>query len=175
MTGNYDTTVAAINARAMQLMLIEARLKEAARILKRLPDQDSRFLYRVRAKWPDFKPETFDEWIGYQRIKAVEPRLPATAAQITRTEECLFMWLPWLRPKHISRRVPMDLGVIVMARSVGMTWNAIGCRRRTQARYSGGNSHVSLRRMYKRAIATIADRLERQDIELKVPDDWEDW
>lgn len=159
--------------RQYQIMLIEARLKEAARILKRLPDQDAKFLARIQAMWPDFKPEAFDKWVGYKREKVRAPRLPATAAQITRTDTCLFIWLHWLAPAVCQEDVPVDLPQIVMARAAGCSWRGIGRMRRTIGRDRGGNSHVSLRKLYRHGIGIIADRLENRGRPLEVPLDWE--
>lgn len=174
MTHDFSNTVRSIDRQAQTLILIEARFAEAARTLRLVPSADSRFLARVRAKWPDFAPETFDRWVGYNRERARYAKLKPTAKQIDRMDECLFVWLPWLLPDQIGDGdAPADVAHIVWARANRFSWRAIGRMRRSLGQESGGNSHVSLRIIYRRGIATIARRLDDQGRTLTIPDDWE--
>lgn len=155
-------------------LLIEARLAEAARTLRRMPDKDSRYRQLVRALWPGVKPEKFDDWIGYNRFRATVRPSPPSAGAIDRMDEILFIWLPWLHPDQMpGRNAPQDLGAIVFARANRFSWRAIMRMRGHRAYAMGGNSHVSLRKAYRLGIAAIEKRLESQGRELQLPDDME--
>ena len=175
-TNGHDLAQAAqrIDAHAMVLVLIEARLKEAARVLRLMPVTDARFLARMRAHWPDYALESFDKWIGYKKDgRTPLPRLSATAAQISRMDECMFVWLPWLLPEHLRETsVPPDVPHIVWARSNSLDWKSIGDFRKARGQNHSGNSRVSLLKIYRRGIASIADRLDRENLQLTIPDDW---
>ena len=162
-----------IDAQALVLVLIEARLNEAARILRFMPRSDTKFLAKMRAHWPDYAPSTFDKWIGYKKDGRTKlPPLSATPAQISRMDECLFIWLPWLLPAELGKGAPPDVPQIVWARSNRFSWNQIGAIRRASGQFHSGNSHVSLRKIYRRGIASIAARLDRENRQLTMPEDW---
>lgn len=163
-----------IDSHALVLILIEARMKEAARILRFLPSADARFRAGIKAHWPDYAPETFDKWIGYKKDGRTKlPPLSATPAQISRMDECLYVWLPWLLPAELrDKTAPPDVPHIVWARSNRFSWREIGTIRRAMGQNHSGNSHVSLRKIYRRGVASIADRLSREGRQLTIPDDW---
>lgn len=155
-------------------LLVEARLAEAGRSLRGLPSADARFLAGVRAQWPQVVQEDFDRWVGYNRHSTREVRMRPTSAQITRMDEVLFTWLVWLRQDEMpGRHVPRDLAAIVFARACRFSWRKIMRMRRRTGYSMGGNSHVSLRKLYRMGIAQIAARLEDENITLDVPDDWQ--
>lgn len=163
-----------INAQALMLILIEARMNEAARVLRFMPSSDRRFLGGIKAHWPDHMQEDFDKWIGYEKKGRTKlPPLSATPAQISRMDECLYDWLPWLLPAELrDKAAPPDVPHIVWARSNRLSWKEISTIRHSMGQMNGGNSHVSLRKIYRRGIASIADRLARESRQLTIPDDW---
>lgn len=162
-------------------MLIEARLMEAARTMRRLPAADAAIvsgLKNVRAKWPDYVQEGFDAWIGYNREKASYRPDPPSAAEIDRMDEILETWLAWLQPQNLPSGLPSDLGRIVWARSACLPWSAIITKRSERhgsgiGRVPGGNSYTSLRQHYTAALRLIERRLIEHDIALDIPSDWE--
>lgn len=90
---------------------IEDRFEEAARTLRRLPEEKPQGYFNV---WP---PVVRTAW----EILAMEPqplRLLATPQAIDRMEEC-FDWLFWLDPEEAR---------LVWLRAEGVRWKPI-CRR----------------------------------------------
>lgn len=90
---------------------IEDRFEEAARTLRRLPEEKPQGYFNV---WP---PVVRTAW----EILAMEPqplRLLATPQAIDRMEEC-FDWLFWLDPEEAR---------VVWLRAEGVRWKPI-CRR----------------------------------------------
>lgn len=158
-------------------LLIEARLAEAGRIMKRLPAADRRHvdqLKRLRAHWPDFVREGFDAWISYNRENATYRAPPPTAVEIDRMDEAL-VWLSWLYPQSLPPKIPSDVGRIVWSRAVDHAgWRTIMRlrRQRSGSKIPGGNSHVMVRQHYRSAITVIKNNLIRAGIELKLPVDW---
>lgn len=70
---------------------IKARLNEAGRTLRNVRDPRPH-AQRLRALWPD-APESY--WTAYARSRPRRVRMPVSAAEIDRMDECLG-WLLWL-------------------------------------------------------------------------------
>jgi hypothetical protein len=90
---------------------VRERLSEAAWVLRRLPLPKRGKPPQLQAAWPD----VVHDWLGYGWSLARAPRLPPTAAEITRLDECLG-WLHWLT---------RDQRLIIWARANRWTWRKI--------------------------------------------------
>lgn len=113
---------------------IEDRFEEAARTLRRLPEEKPQGYFNV---WP---PVVRTAW----EILAMEPqplRLLATPQAIDRMEEC-FDWLFWLDPEEAR---------VVWLRAEGVRWKPI-CRRL-------GVSRATAWRWWAGALIKISHRL----------------
>jgi len=117
---------------------IEDRFEEAARTLRRLPDDKPQGYFNV---WPAIVRTTWE-------IMAME-RQPmkvwATPQSIDRMDEC-FDWLFWLEP---------DEARVVWLRAEGMRWKPI-CRRL-------GVSRATAWRWWATALIKISHRLKADD------------
>jgi hypothetical protein len=117
---------------------IEDRFEEAARTLRRLPDDKPQGYFNV---WPAIVRTTWE-------IMAME-RQPmkvwATPQSIDRMDEC-FAWLFWLEP---------DEARVVWLRAEGMRWKPI-CRRL-------GVSRATAWRWWATALIKISHRLKADD------------
>lgn len=98
---------------------IHERISEAARVLRLLPDTDRRFLAAgSKCSWPMY----VREWTAYAADTARSPRIPPTAAEITRMGETL-EWIAWLATKDGSAATAVWL-------SFGAGWRSpLICRR----------------------------------------------
>jgi hypothetical protein len=117
---------------------IEDRFEEAARTLRRLPDDKPQGYFNV---WPPIVRTTWE-------IMAME-RQPmkvwATPQSIDRMDEC-FAWLFWLEPEEAR---------VVWLRAEGMRWKPI-CRRL-------GVSRATAWRWWATALIKISHRLKADD------------
>lgn len=117
---------------------IEDRFEEAARALRRLPDDKPQGYFNV---WPAIVRTTWE-------IMAME-RQPmkvwATPQSIDRMDEC-FAWLFWLEPEEAR---------VVWLRAEGMQWKPI-CRRL-------GVSRATAWRWWATALIKISHRLKADD------------
>lgn len=131
---------------------IEARLFEAIRTLRRLPDRERGYLQGLRAKWPETLRDFMDEWANAIERGGFEPmraRAPAPSpAAIDRMLPTL-AWLRWLGPE--DRRV-------ISLRAFGVSWWKIAARMDRCER--------TAQRRHERSLKIIAARLA---IELSGP------
>ncbi|KZD12527.1 DUF6362 family protein [Oceanibaculum pacificum] len=114
---------------------VKARLAEAAEALRRLPS--ARLKARLSA-WPDVVQSSAEAY-GYDSA-GMRPAAPGPAA-ISRMDETLG-WLFWLEAG--ARR-------ILWARAMGVPWRRL--------EDMDGRSHVTLKRVQDKALATLAMRL----------------
>jgi hypothetical protein len=124
---------------------IEARLFEAIRTLRRLPDRERGYLQGLRARWPEPLRDFWDEWAlaiergGFEAMRA-RPPAPSPAA-IDRMLPTLH-WLSWL---------DKDERRIVSLRALGVSWWQIASRM--------GRSERTAQRRHEQGLKMIAARL----------------
>lgn len=115
---------------------IHERIREAAYVLRLLPDTDRRFLAAgSKCSWPQY----VREWTAYAADAARSPRIPPTAAEISRADETL-QWIAWLATQDGNAALAVWL-------SFGAGWRSpqicrrLQCSRETvrQKRKSGVN------------------------------------
>ncbi len=117
---------------------VEERLEEAARTLRRLPDDRRQGYFSV---WPSI---LHDKW----EILAMEPRpmkILATPQAIDRMDEC-FDWILWLETNEAR---------VVWLRAEGVRWKPI-CRRL-------GVSRATAWRWWATALMRISHRLKTDE------------
>jgi hypothetical protein len=124
---------------------IEARLFEAIRTLRRLPDRERGYLQGLKARWPEPLRDFWDEWAnviergGFEAMRA-QPPAPSPAA-IDRMLPTLH-WLTWL---------DKDERRIVFLRAFGVSWWQIASRM--------GRSERTAQRRHEQGLKIIAARL----------------
>jgi len=129
---------------------IAARITEAARTLKRLPEQRVQGYFST---WPRIRPE-FSDLVGREPEPARMP--PPSAAAITRMEEVLEVWMPMLAAQEAGTaegRTGKDVEVskLLWARAEGTPWKAICWR--------FGISRATAHRRWEYGLSLLAWRL----------------
>ncbi len=126
----------------------------AGAALKRLPPER---LPRRASCWPPVIHDPRESYgfkgdpeYGPQRFDYGANRQPASQEEIAALDK-LLDWLFWLNPEESK---------VVVMRSFGMSWRAIGRRRRALGERN--SNHETCRRIFGVAVATIYDRLLKQ-------------
>lgn len=158
--------------------IVEARLREAATTLSRLPRPELGRLSHLRALWPQTALEGFDLWVSYGRTRA-RVKLRPSADQIDRCDEMLGL-ITCLNVIDLPLSLPGDTGKIVFFRAAGMSWRVLGKvrvelyqrLRPADPRPPGGVSHVSLRKIYKQGVYLLECHIAKAGVDLTLPDGW---
>jgi hypothetical protein len=115
---------------------VEERLREAARTLRRLPEEKVK---GYTSSWPAIKRDEME----ILQMEAQPMRIRPSSEDISEIEEVMFVWLRWL---DVEERK------LVWLRAERVRWKLI-CGR-------FGVGHTKAWEMYKHALATMAKRID---------------
>lgn len=153
---------------------MEDHLRAAAITLKLVRSPDSRFLVGFKVMWPDVP---MDWWLDYGRAQATYRLRHATAAELGHLDQVLQWMTRWLKPDALPTDLPPDASKILWLRASGFPWSEIiKIRSRGRPMVRGGkaiiprgNSHVSLRTIYRETLDYLARELAAAGVQARLP------